>query len=114
MIFLPTALLMSTWLLTLRMCPKSFSLICRFWARSCTGMGAAGFSYEEMAKRIALTMGGFGYDLSTGFSADASTSWQKMIFSFKALYRNLPEAINIVSDILCAGRFERRKHECAI
>ncbi len=68
-----------------------------------SGMGAAGFTYEEMAKRIALTMGGFGYDLSAGFLVDASTSWQKMIFSFKALYRNLPEAINIVSDILCAG-----------
>jgi Zn-dependent M16 (insulinase) family peptidase len=68
-----------------------------------TGMGAAGFSYEEMAKRIALKMGGFGYDLSTGFTADAKTSFQKMIFSFSALYRNLPEAINIITDILCAG-----------
>jgi Zn-dependent M16 (insulinase) family peptidase len=26
-----------------------------------------------------------------------------MIFSFKALYRNLPEAINIISDIICSG-----------
>jgi Zn-dependent M16 (insulinase) family peptidase len=68
-----------------------------------TEMGAAGLTYEEMAKRIALKMGGFGYDLATGFSADAGTSWQKMIFSFKALYRNLPEAINIVSDIIFAG-----------
>jgi hypothetical protein len=68
-----------------------------------SGMGAAGFTYEEMAKRIALTMGGFGYDLAAGFSADASTSWQKMVFSFSALYRNLPEAINIVSDIIFAG-----------
>jgi Zn-dependent M16 (insulinase) family peptidase len=68
-----------------------------------TGMGAAGFTYEEIAKRIALKMGGFGYDLATGFSADARTSWQKMVFSFSALYRNLPEAINIVSDIIFAG-----------
>ena len=68
-----------------------------------TGMGAAGFTYEEIAKRIALKMGGLGYDLATGFSADAGTSWQKMVFSFSALYRNLPEAINIVSDIICAG-----------
>jgi hypothetical protein len=68
-----------------------------------TGMGAAGFTYEEIAKRIALKMGGFGYDLATGFSADAKTSWQKMVFSFSALYRNLPEAINIVSDIIFAG-----------
>ncbi|MEN6422609.1 MAG: insulinase family protein [Smithella sp.] len=68
-----------------------------------TGMGAAGFTYEEMAKRIALKMGGFGYDLVTGFTADARASWQKMVFSFKSLYRNLPEAIRIVSDIICAG-----------
>src|SRR5450759_4846720 len=68
-----------------------------------TGMGAAGFSYEEMAKRIALKMGGFGYDLSTGFTADAKASFQKMIFSFSALYRNLPEAIKIITDVLCAG-----------
>src|SRR5664280_2036817 len=68
-----------------------------------TGMGAAGFTYEEIAKRIALKMGGFGYDLATGFSADARTNWQKMIFSFSALYRNFPEAINIISDIIFAG-----------
>ena len=68
-----------------------------------TGMGAAGFTYEEIAKRIALKMGGFGYDLATGFSADAGTSWQKMVFSFSTLYRNFPEAINIVSDIIFAG-----------
>ncbi len=68
-----------------------------------TGMGAAGFSYEEMSKRIALKMGGFGYDLSAGFTADAKTSFQKMIYSFSALYRNLPEAVNIITDILSAG-----------
>ena len=68
-----------------------------------TGMGAAGFSYEEMSKRIALKMGGFGYDLSTGFTADAKASFQKMIFSLSSLYRNLPAAINIITDILSAG-----------
>jgi len=68
-----------------------------------SGMGAAGLSYDEMAKRIALTMGGFGYDLNAGFFADATDTWQKMVFSFKALYRNIPEALRTVSDILCAG-----------
>ena len=68
-----------------------------------TGMGAAGLTYEEMAKRIALKIGGLGYDLTTGFSADASTNWQKVIISFNALYRNLPDAINILSEIICAG-----------
>jgi len=78
-----------------------------------SGMGAAGLTYEEMAKRIALVMGGFGYDLVTGFSADAATSLQKMIFSFKALYRNLPEAMDAVGDIICAGdlRDEARMHD---
>lgn len=67
------------------------------------GMGAAGLTYDEMSRRIALHMGGFGYDLTAGFLADATDTWQKMIFSFKALYRNVPEAINTVCDILCAG-----------
>lgn len=67
------------------------------------GMGAAGFTYEEMATRIALKMGGLGYDLVTGFTADGKNNWQKIVFSFKALYRNLPDAVNIINDILCAG-----------
>lgn len=71
-----------------------------------SGMGAAGFSYDEMAKRIALKMGGFGYEADAGFSADAGNIWQKMIFSFSTLYRNLPEALAIVSDIICAGDLE--------
>jgi Zn-dependent M16 (insulinase) family peptidase len=68
-----------------------------------SGMGAAGLSYDEMAKRIALYMGGFGYDLSAGYTVDADGIWQKMIFSFKVLYRNIPEALHTVSDVLCAG-----------
>ncbi len=68
-----------------------------------SGMGAAGLTYDEMAKRIALYMGGFGYDLSAGFSVDKENVWQKMIVSFKALYRNVPQAIDTVCDILTAG-----------
>jgi Zn-dependent M16 (insulinase) family peptidase len=68
-----------------------------------TGMGASGLTYEEIAKRIALNMGGFGYDLVSGFSANADNTWQKMVFSFKALYRNLPKAVNILTDIICDG-----------
>jgi len=55
-----------------------------------TGMGAAGFTYEEMAKRIALNMGGFGYNLSAGFTAQGDASWSKMIFLsnlFTAIFR---------------------------
>ncbi len=68
-----------------------------------SGMGAAGHSYDEMAKRIALKMGGFGYDTSAGLSADAGSCWQKMIISGAALYRNLPEAMDIVCEIICDG-----------
>jgi presequence protease len=72
-----------------------------------TGMGAAGLTYDAMSKRIALNMGGFGYDLSAGFSADATDTWQKMIFSFKALYRTVPGAFDTVYDILCQGDLEQ-------
>lgn len=71
-----------------------------------SGMGAAGLSYDEMAKRIALKMGGFGYDISAGLAADAGATFQKMIISGAALYRNLPDALNIISDVLCAGDLE--------
>jgi Zn-dependent M16 (insulinase) family peptidase len=70
-----------------------------------TQMGAAGLSYGEMAKRIALYTGGLGFSLAAGETADGSKSWQKMILSLKTLYRNTGEAIGIVRDILTAGDF---------
>ncbi len=66
-------------------------------------MGAAGLSYEAMAKRIALRTGGLGASVSTGLTADGNGNWQKMVFSVKALYRNVDEAAGIVQDILTAG-----------
>ncbi len=66
-------------------------------------MGAAGLSYEAMAKRIALRTGGLGVSLATGLTADGKGDWQKMVFSVKALYRNVDEALAIVQDILTAG-----------
>ncbi|HPD56567.1 MAG TPA: insulinase family protein [Smithellaceae bacterium] len=74
-----------------------------------TGMGAAGFGYGDMAKRIALHMGNFGYDLAAGFSADGNKIWQKMIFSFSALYRNIGKAVDILRDVLLAGDLEDRE-----
>ena len=68
-----------------------------------TGMGAAGLGYEEMAKRIALKTGGLGCNLTTGMTTDGKDNWQKMIFRVKALHRNVPDAVNIVSDILTKG-----------
>ncbi|MBU2055254.1 MAG: insulinase family protein [Proteobacteria bacterium] len=66
-------------------------------------MGAAGLSYEEMAKRIALRTGGLGAGLAAGLTADGSGTWQKLIFSVKALYRNTDEALGIMRDILTEG-----------
>lgn len=71
-----------------------------------SGMGAAGLSYDEMSKRINLKMGGLGLDATAGFTSDAGSSFQKMIISGSALYRNLPEALNIISDIISGGDLE--------
>ena len=68
-----------------------------------TQMGAAGMSYEAMAKRISLRTGGLGANLATGLTANGKGDWQKMFFSVKALYRNVDEAVGIVRDILTAG-----------
>jgi hypothetical protein len=92
-----------------------------------TNMGAAGLSYEQMAKRIALKTGGLGSNLSAGlfadgqarssreaaggpFSSDSSRDgfsgerhWQKMIFSVRTLYRHIGEAVDILADVLTAG-----------
>ncbi|MEN6488698.1 MAG: insulinase family protein [Smithella sp.] len=89
--------------------PEDLQQYLPFLGKVLSGMGAAGYSYDEMAKRIALKMGGLGYDLSSGLSADAGSCWQKMIFSGAALYRNLTDALNIVSDIICAGDLENEE-----
>ena len=68
-----------------------------------TQMGAAGFSYEAMAKRISLRTGGLGFNLVAGATADGSGNWQKMVFSVKALHRNTDEAVGIIRDILTEG-----------
>lgn len=68
-----------------------------------TNMGAAGLDYEEMAKRIVLKTGGISYHLSAGMTVDGRHNWQKMIFRIKSLYRNIRDALNIISDILTAG-----------
>ncbi|MDM7986476.1 MAG: insulinase family protein [Smithella sp.] len=83
--------------------PEELQIYLPLLGKIVTGMGAAGLTYEEMAKRIALKMGGFGYNLAAGFTANGDESWQKMIFSFKSLYRNLPEAITIISDVISRG-----------
>jgi Zn-dependent M16 (insulinase) family peptidase len=71
--------------------------------RLTTGMGAAGLGYDEMAMRIALKTGGLGYSLSSGLTGNGGGQWQKMIFRIKALYRNISEAMKILSDLFFNG-----------
>ena len=68
-----------------------------------TGLGAGELSYDELSKRIALKTGGLGAHLASGFSIDGRETWQKMIVHVRMLYRNIPDAIGILSDILLRG-----------
>jgi hypothetical protein len=70
-----------------------------------TGMGAAGMSYVEMAKRISLKTGGLGFHLASGMTADGKGNWQKLIVQLKALHRNVSDAVGIASDLLFAADF---------
>ncbi|MBN1662757.1 MAG: insulinase family protein [Deltaproteobacteria bacterium] len=72
-------------------------------AKLSINMGAAGLTYEEMSKRIALKTGGISCALESGLRADGPGHWQKMIFRVKALYRNIPDAVQILSDIFLKG-----------
>lgn len=71
--------------------------------KAVTGMGAAGFGYEEMAKRISLKTGGINYRLQSGQSADGRRCWQRFVITMRALERNIPEAVRIVEAMLCEG-----------
>ena len=83
--------------------PEELQIYLPLLGKLMTNMGAAGLDYEEMAKRIALKTGGVGYHLSAGMAKDGKETWQKLIFRAKALYRNIGDAVNIISDILNAG-----------
>ncbi len=81
-----------------------------------TQMGAAGRDYEEMAKLITLKTGGIRASLNAGFvmggggSPDSpGKSWQRLIFRLKALDRNIPAAMEILADLLCAGDLTDRR-----
>jgi len=74
-----------------------------FLGKLITQMGAAGMGYEAMSKRIALKTGGIRCSLNAGLVMNQGRSWQEMIFRLKTLDRNIPDAISILSDLLCAG-----------
>ncbi len=83
--------------------PDDLQPFLSFLGKITTGMGAAGFGYDEMAKRVALKTGGIDYRLLSGMSADGRKCWQKFVISMRALYRNIPDAVNILENMLCEG-----------
>ena len=83
--------------------PDELQLYLPILGKLTANMGAAGLSYEEMAKRISLYTGGLGVNLVSGETADGKGNWQKLIVSVSALYRNTSQALNIVGDVLTKG-----------
>jgi Zn-dependent M16 (insulinase) family peptidase len=91
--------------------PEDLQIYLPLLGKLMINMGAAGLTYEEMAKRIALKTGGIGCHLTAGMVTDGKGlprtegrgNWQKMIFRVKALHRNIVDAVRIVSDILVSG-----------
>jgi Zn-dependent M16 (insulinase) family peptidase len=69
-----------------------------------TGLGAGELSYDELSKQIALKTGGIGAHLASGYRVGGRDTWQKMIIHVRMLYRNIPDAIGILSDILFRGK----------
>lgn len=83
--------------------PDELQVLLPLLGKLTTDMGAAGLSYTEMAKRIALKTGGIDCRLEAGLTADGRGDWQKMVFSARCLDRNIRETLAILADLLCAG-----------
>ncbi|MDI6777211.1 MAG: insulinase family protein [Syntrophales bacterium] len=83
--------------------PEDLQIYLPLLGKLMINMGVAGLTYEEMAKRIALKMGGIGCHLTAGMVTDGRGNWQKMVFRMKALHRNIIDAVRIISDILISG-----------
>ncbi|MDI9571174.1 MAG: insulinase family protein [Pseudomonadota bacterium] len=81
-----------------------------------TQMGAGGRNYEEMAKLIALKTGGISSSVSAGFvrgeggaPPEERRVWQRLVFRLKALHRRLPEAMDLLAELLSAGDLSDRR-----
>ena len=59
--------------------PEDLQIYLPIMGKLMSSMGAAGFGYEQMAKRSALTTGGIGAHLNAGMKIDAQEHWQKMV-----------------------------------
>jgi len=94
--------------------PEELMPLLPIWGHLITHVGAAGLSYEEMAKQIALKTGGVGMSpLCNSSFPEGQGLWQRMALRTKALYRNVGDAIAILSDLLLSPDFtdERRMED---
>ena len=80
-----------------------------YLGRLTTGMGAAGLSYDEMARRKSLVTGGVGGGVSAMRHRTGDTSVLRMGLLGRALDRNVDELAAIVRDLLTAGDLEDTK-----
>ena len=83
--------------------PPDLQALLPFAGRLTTGMGAAGLTYDEMARKISLRTGGVGCSLMAGLTRDGDRHWQKAVFRVRALHRNIPEALAVLFDLLTEG-----------
>ncbi|MCL6584183.1 MAG: insulinase family protein [bacterium] len=72
------------------------------------GMGAAGKGYDVMSSQIALKIGGLSASPSAGQTVMGEETWQKMIFRMKMLHRNIPDAVQLLDELLTQGDLSDR------
>ena len=75
-------------------------LLCKLMVK----LGADKHDYDEMAKLIALKTGGVSAYLASGYNIETGKVWQKLIVHIRMLAQNIPDAIQILADILFQGR----------
>ena len=75
-------------------------LLCRLMVK----LGAGKRDYDELAKQIALKTGGVSASLASGHNIETGEVWQKLIVHVRMLSRNIPDAIQILADILFQGK----------
>ncbi|MCK6508623.1 insulinase family protein [Myxococcota bacterium] len=73
------------------------------FGRATVGLGAAGFTYDQMAVRIAQHTGGFGASPTVGRHLHNHAPFQRVLLDGKFLPRNTDEFFSILTDLLTAS-----------
>jgi len=68
--------------------------------RATTGMAAAGFTFEEMTKRMAMSTGGVGISPTTGCALRTGERFEYVGVSTKVLRRNVGAMFEVLGDLL--------------